>query len=135
MKKLLVIAAVVLALLFLYRSSKNEPVESTPSTPKPVESTPRTPPTGSNPQTTVPNDGTRRRGDSPTFAGGSGDWGSGHEAGYNWAEEHDIDDEDDCDTAGETSNSPSFAEGCRAYVEENAPDKDDGSGDDIPDGD
>ena len=42
---------------------------------------------------------------------------SGHEAGYRWAEEHSIDDEDDCDTAGETSNSPSFAQGCKAYVE------------------
>jgi hypothetical protein len=41
---------------------------------------------------------------------------SGHEAGYNWAEEHAIDDEDDCEKAGDTSNSPSFAEGCKAYV-------------------
>jgi hypothetical protein len=41
---------------------------------------------------------------------------SGHEAGYNWAEEHAIDDEDDCEEAGDTSNSPSFAEGCKAYV-------------------
>lgn len=41
---------------------------------------------------------------------------SGHEAGYRWAEDHQIDDVDDCDTAGETSNSPSFAEGCRDYV-------------------
>lgn len=44
---------------------------------------------------------------------------SGHEAGYNWADEHGIDDESDCDTAGDTSNSPSFAEGCRDYVQEN----------------
>ncbi len=42
---------------------------------------------------------------------------SGHEAGYNWAEEHDISDGDDCDAAGEHSNSPSFAEGCHAYVD------------------
>jgi hypothetical protein len=57
---------------------------------------------------------------SPTFAGSpcTSDC-SGHEAGYNWAEEHGIDDESDCDTAGDTSNSPSFAEGCRAYVQEN----------------
>lgn len=41
---------------------------------------------------------------------------SGHVAGYNWAEEHDIDDEDDCETAGDNSNSPSFAEGCKTYV-------------------
>jgi len=39
---------------------------------------------------------------------------SGHEAGYNWAEENDISDEYDCD-----GNSNSFNEGCTAYVEEN----------------
>jgi hypothetical protein len=57
---------------------------------------------------------------SSTFAGSpcTSDC-SGHEAGYNWAEEHGIDDESDCDTAGGTSNSPSFAGGCRAYVQEN----------------
>jgi hypothetical protein len=37
---------------------------------------------------------------------------SGHEAGYEWAEENDIDDEDDC-----SGNSQSFIEGCYAYVE------------------
>ena len=42
---------------------------------------------------------------------------SGHEAGYAWAKEHDISDAADCDTAGEHSNSPSFAEGCHAYVD------------------
>src|SRR5882757_4889224 len=41
---------------------------------------------------------------------------SGHEAGYKWAEQHDIDSEDDCETAGDHSNSPSFAEGCKAFV-------------------
>ena len=39
---------------------------------------------------------------------------SGHEAGYKWAEEHDIDDPDDCD-----GKSQSFIEGCRAWAEEN----------------
>ena len=38
---------------------------------------------------------------------------SGHEAGYQWAEEHDIDDPDDCD-----GNSESFIEGCQAYAKE-----------------
>ena len=42
---------------------------------------------------------------------------SGHEAGYKWAEEHDISDGEDCDRAGERSNSPSLAEGCHAYVD------------------
>jgi len=39
---------------------------------------------------------------------------SGHEAGYNWAEENDIYDEYDCD-----GNSNSFNEGCISFVEEN----------------
>jgi len=39
---------------------------------------------------------------------------SGHEAGYKWAEEHDIHDPDDCG-----GNSQSFIEGCRAWAEEN----------------
>jgi hypothetical protein len=42
---------------------------------------------------------------------------SGHEAGYDWAERNDITDDDACDAAGERSNSPSFAEGCRAFVD------------------
>jgi hypothetical protein len=40
---------------------------------------------------------------------------SGHEAGYVWAEENDIDDADDCSTA-----SNSFDEGCQSFVEEQA---------------
>jgi hypothetical protein len=38
---------------------------------------------------------------------------SGHEASYDWAEKHDIDDADDC---GGKSNS--FVEGCEAYATE-----------------
>jgi hypothetical protein len=46
---------------------------------------------------------------------------SGHDAGYQWAEDRGIADEDDC-----TGNSESFIEGCRAYVrdqEEGTPDE------------
>lgn len=39
---------------------------------------------------------------------------SGHEAGYEWAENNGIDDVDDC-----SGNSDSFIEGCVSYVEEN----------------
>lgn len=39
---------------------------------------------------------------------------SGHEAGYEWAEENDISDGYDCD-----GNFNSFNEGCMSYVEEN----------------
>jgi len=75
---------------------------------------------------TVPDRVRDRAASTRTFAGDpcTSDC-SGHEAGYNWAEEHDIDDEDACDTAGDTSNSPSFAAGCRAYVNGQSPEEDD----------
>src|SRR5580765_7279602 len=38
---------------------------------------------------------------------------SGHQAGYDWAEKHEITDEDNCG-----GNSESFIEGCKAYVRE-----------------
>ncbi|MGG7554976.1 MULTISPECIES: hypothetical protein [Pseudomonas] len=38
---------------------------------------------------------------------------SGHQAGYNWAEQNDIDDENSCSTP-----SQSFNEGCQSYVED-----------------
>lgn len=55
---------------------------------------------------------------------------SGHEAGYQWAEEHDIDDEEACDTAADHSNSPSFGEGCKAYVNGDSEDEDSDNSDD-----
>jgi hypothetical protein len=45
---------------------------------------------------------------------------SGHEAGYEWAEEKGIDDADDC-----SGKSNSFVEGCQAYAEENGDNEDD----------
>jgi len=39
---------------------------------------------------------------------------SGHEAGYEWAEENEITDEDNCD-----GKSDSFIEGCKIFVREN----------------
>ena len=38
---------------------------------------------------------------------------SGHKAGYDWAAEHNIISERDCD-----GDSQSFIEGCQAYVED-----------------
>ncbi|RWB05856.1 MAG: hypothetical protein EOQ39_22510 [Mesorhizobium sp.] len=38
---------------------------------------------------------------------------SGHKAGYDWAEQNQISDESDC-----SSNSNSFNEGCRTFVED-----------------
>lgn len=53
---------------------------------------------------------------NPTFNGYTcTDDCSGHEAGYEWAEENGIDDIDDCG-----GNSNSFIEGCQSYVEENS---------------
>lgn len=48
---------------------------------------------------------------------------SGHEAGYSWAEEHDITDKDDCPI--DPHNSHSFTEGCWAYADEQSGDDDD----------
>ena len=45
---------------------------------------------------------------------------SGHEAGYEWAEEKGITDPDDCG-----GNSWSFEEGCRTYAEEQSDSDDD----------
>lgn len=39
--------------------------------------------------------------------------GEGHEAGYQWAEDNDIDDTSSCSTP-----SSSFNQGCEDYVEE-----------------
>ena len=95
-----------------------------------VSTTPTATPTLSNSDSSATESGDTPAAErtTPTFAGSpcTSDC-SGHEAGYNWADEHGIDDESDCDTAGDTSNSPSFAEGCRAYVQEN------GSADDTDD--
>ncbi|WP_273430520.1 hypothetical protein [Chitinibacter tainanensis] len=38
---------------------------------------------------------------------------SGHQAGYDWAEQQGIDDENDC-----TGNSESFIDGCKQFIEE-----------------
>jgi hypothetical protein len=40
---------------------------------------------------------------------------SGHQAGYDWAEQNDVNDESSCSTP-----SASFNQGCESYVEENA---------------
>jgi hypothetical protein len=59
---------------------------------------------------------------------------SGHQAGYNWAQQNGISDESAC-----KSNSNSFNEGCRTFVEENStsksesPQDDDDSDDDGDD--
>ena len=54
---------------------------------------------------------------------------SGHAAGYRWAEEHNIDDEDLCPPG----NSLSFHEGCLVYVQDptRGADEDDDGGDSI----
>ncbi|OJU08829.1 MAG: hypothetical protein BGN86_03675 [Caulobacterales bacterium 68-7] len=44
---------------------------------------------------------------------------SGHEAGYEWAELHGIEDPDDCG-----GNSYSFIEGCVLYAQERAEEAD-----------
>jgi hypothetical protein len=53
---------------------------------------------------------------------------SGHIAGYQWAEEHNVSDPEDCD-----GNSLSFIEGCQAYARGESPDIEDDE-DDPPTG-
>jgi len=54
---------------------------------------------------------------------------SGHEAGYEWAEQHGISDPDAC-----SGDSQSFVEGCRAYVKEQSePDDNQGDNDEPSD--
>lgn len=50
---------------------------------------------------------------------------SGHEAGYDWAQDNDIHDESDC-----SGSSQSFIEGCEAYTQENPSEDDDAQSDD-----
>jgi len=44
---------------------------------------------------------------------------SGHEAGYKWAEDHDVTDESECG-----GDSESFIEGCEAYAQDHQDDED-----------
>src|SRR4051812_21034470 len=53
---------------------------------------------------------------------------SGHEAGYQWAEENGIDDPDNCD-----GKSNSFIEGCITYVKEQIDDEADSDDEDSDD--
>jgi hypothetical protein len=74
-----------------------------------------------------------RRDDIGGSAGTYGGYGctedcSGHEAGYQWAEDHGITDESDCG-----GNSWSFEEGCVAYAQEQSEDDSD-SGDGSDEG-
>jgi hypothetical protein len=121
-KKVIWAIVIAVGLVLLLTNSKTD-VGSTPAA--------RLTPSNSDSSAITPEATSATERNSPTFAGSpcTSDC-SGHEAGYNWAEEHGIDDESDCDTAEDTSNSPSFAEGCRAYVQENEPTEDT---DDDPD--
>ena len=120
-KEVLAVIVIAAGLVFLFTRSKTE-----------THSTPTTLSTPADSDSSGPDDTSSTPRSNPTFAGDpcTSDC-SGHEAGYNWAEENGIDDEEACDTAGEDSNSPSFAEGCRAYVKENeaSDDTDDDSDD------
>lgn len=45
---------------------------------------------------------------------------SGHQAGYEWAEQNDINDEAACDTPAQ-----SFNEGCQSYIDNNSDEDED----------
>ena len=118
-----ILVAAALALVFFHSKSSSD--TNSPAAVPFSESVP----SDSAPPYSAPDTSSERERKQETFDGDpcTSDC-SGHEAGYNWAESHGIDDDDDCDAAGEHSNSPSFAEGCKAYVRGDAPDG--GSNDD-----
>lgn len=120
-KKFLLGILVAAALAFVFFHSKPSDNTNSPAAVPSSESAP----SDSGPTYSAPDASSEREQKKETFDGDpcTSDC-SGHEAGYNWAESHGIDDEDDCDTAGEHSNSPSFAEGCKAYVRGDNPDGD-----------
>lgn len=123
MKRILGIGVVLVLAVILFSLDKSKSESNTNDSNSLVNSNPKT----DNSLSDQPSSRRRFAGDPCTSDC------SGHEAGYNWAESHDISDEDDCDQAGETSNSPSFAEGCKAYVRGNSPDEEsdgDADGDD-----
>jgi hypothetical protein len=110
------------------RGVQRSPAVAAPTVTPADESQPSTGQADAGPlATSSASDRTAAQGPARSFGGYdcSGDC-SGHEAGYAWAEEHDIDDEDDCEAAGGNSNSPSFAEGCKAYVSGDGSDDDSG---------
>jgi hypothetical protein len=95
MGKLAFLLVVVVILYFVFKGNDPKPVAPLPSASSDTY-TPETTPSHSS----------------------TSSWGSGHQAGYDWAAEKGINDDDACEQAGDHSNSPSFAEGCKAYVEE-----------------
>jgi hypothetical protein len=131
-RKTVIIGLIGVGLLYLLALSQpgaqRSPAVATPAVTPANEFQPSTgqaeaePPAASSASGRIATEGSAR-----SFAGYgcSGDC-SGHEAGYKWAEEHGIDDEGDCDAAGDNSNSPSFAEGCKAYVNGDSSDDDSG---------
>jgi len=98
MGKLLFLVLAICVLVYIFRPSdtKPRPDISTPSSSETVPDTYSPPPAQARKS--------------------SGHWGSGHQAGYDWAQNNSISSEDACEEAGDPSNSPSFAEGCVAFV-------------------
>lgn len=119
-----ILVAAALALVFFHSNSSSD-TNSPPAVPSSESAPSDSAPTYTAPTYSAPDASSERERKQKTFDGDpcTSDC-SGHEAGYNWAESHGIDEDDDCDAAGEHSNSPSFAEGCKAYVRGDASDGD-----------
>jgi hypothetical protein len=118
MKGLVIWLLVIVAVILIYNSSNSPKNEAGPIPTGGAETaehpyTPSDAPTTSGyPSTRDADSHARSTFDGHTCTADCG----GHRAGYRWAEEHDIDDENDCEAAGDNSNSPSFADGCKAFV-------------------
>lgn len=115
-KLIFIIPAVFLA-VFILSGCSDSPTKTSPNTYNsskvntPTKAVPVSPPIR---QTPIIEDYEPSDYDPQTFNGDEcTDDCSGHEAGYNWAEEKGIDDPSDCG-----GNSTSFIEGCESYTEE-----------------
>lgn len=114
----LFIASAVFLAVFILSGCSDSPTKTPPSTYNsskvniPTKTVPVSPPIRQ--QAPIIEDSELVDYEPQTFKGSActGDC-SGHEAGYDWAEEKDIDDPSDCG-----GNSNSFIEGCESYAEE-----------------
>lgn len=100
-----VVAIAVIAIAVVYPRQKVEPIKQSVVKPTPAPTDVKLSPAAQQAVDSANNTQPKK----PTTT-----YNSGHEAGYNWGEQHDI-----CDTKYDNGNSESFNEGVRQYAEEN----------------
>ena len=124
MKNIIIASGIVIVLAFLYSSNSDKSTVKSTTTSNVVNESFNSTDSYYNDDSFDSSDYSNVADDSddyqPTFNGYEcTDDCSGHEAGYEWAEENGIESTDDCG-----GNSDSFIEGCESFVEENYPEED-----------